>query len=305
MLIKNTRNEIDNIFALKSSNGAYKIKTISSEFPAWVFTSNDEYGVFFDYDGDSINESFSKVTIRNDQLIIGESEKHNVLLLTCFDKTYRKEFSFLCEEFISPGENGENRYQLLRQPLNWWRKWKELMGNAQGNKMVYDVVGELSALLKLFDLGEKPYWSAVGLSIHDIEAQSASYEIKSSIIKDRSVIHISNQFQLQSGIPLFLIFTRLEKSLSGDSIDDLMDKIKSYDPGNIQLYEEYLKNKGFVQGNHSRKIKYSVLERRKYIIDDDFPKITEEMFKDNKYPSNITHLEYDVNLDGIKYINWK
>ncbi len=305
MLTKGIRKEIDNFFALKSSKGAYAISSLGRSFPAWVITTDDEYGVCIDYEGENINESFSKVSIRNSELLINGKDKHKALLLTCTDFSYRKEFSFICEEFVFPGERGENRAELLSHPLNWWRRWKELMGNTQKNKMVYDVVGELSALLKLLSSKDDPYWSATGLSTHDIETSTASYEVKSSIVKDRSVIHVNSQFQLQSGRPLYLIFTRLEESLSGDSIDDLMGEIKKYDLNNISAYEEYLSQKGFKPGNHSRKIKYSILERRKILVNSEFPKITEDMFKEEKYPSHITHIEYDVDLDGLDYENWK
>ena len=48
---------------------------------------------------------------------------------------------------------------------------------------------------------------------------------------------------------------------------------------------------------------YKVLEIRKYNIDDRFPKIVSNNFKDNKIPENIINIKYVIDLDGIEYEN--
>ena len=51
-------------------------------------------------------------------------------------------------------------------------------------------------------------------------------------------------------------------------------------------------------------MKYKILEKRKYVVDEKFPCITRESFKNNCLPSGITQIVYTVDLDAVKYTAW-
>ena len=58
------RDEIEKRFALQSDFSAYKLQNLEPEYPAWVIrSSNGEYGVAIEYDGDDIFEMFSGATL--------------------------------------------------------------------------------------------------------------------------------------------------------------------------------------------------------------------------------------------------
>lgn len=305
MTINKLRKEIEGYFALKTGYGAYEIENLETDNRAWVLLSNSEYGVFFEYAGEEINETFSGVRLKSDIKILEDEGTINVLVLSCGEKELRNEFSLICENFVDTGEDGNHRMQIARNPLSWWKRWCELLGNVQGNKMVYDIVGELYSVLKLCETNKKPFWSATGLSSHDIETETDSFEVKSTLNKEKRSIHVSSQFQLSADKPLYLIFTRLEASENGKSIDDILYEISKYQPDKTVSYNKYLEEKGYSKGNHSRKKKFVILERRKYSIDEAFPSITEDSFCNGKIPDNIMHIEYDVSLDGLDFENWK
>lgn len=298
------KNEIEKYFALKSGYGAYKVEIPSDGSFFWTFNDGTEYGVFFEYQGDDIFERFSGTELKSDFKIIEGTGPVRVIMLACKIYSLRNEFSLLCEDFADPGNNGEKRNQILNNPLHWWEQWKNLLGNSQKNKRVYDVIGELLALLRLCELGKSPFWSAAELSSHDIETADESYEVKSTLSKSMSHIHANSQYQLSSEKSVYLIFTRMEKSAEGHSIDDLIKKIEAYQPEYIIKYRAYLIENGFEEGNHSRKVRYKMLERRKLLIDESFPHIDEKLFIDGKLPDRVTHLEYDVDIDGLEYVNW-
>lgn len=302
------RNEIRQYFALRSGNSAYVIDSVGKDYPAWVIRKNGRFGVCVLYDGEDVYEAFAGATLHNEILNIEKYGDQNVLLLTSDNNHLRDEFSVICEDFVIAGDRGKKRLSITANPLRWWEKWKALLGDAESSKMVFDVVGELWAVIKLFELGKKPYWSAAKLNSHDIElldGAEESYEVKSTLNKTVSVIHVSSQFQFKSEKPLYLVFTRLEESEIGLCIDDLIEIIKKKDPHRIVEYENYLESHGFGKGNHYRKRKYVILERNKYIVDDSFPRITDDSFKGNMIPQGITHLEYTVSLDGLPHENWK
>lgn len=307
--MKNTvRNEIEQYFALHSGSSAYVIDSVGQDYPAWVIKKNGSFGVFVLYDGQDIYEAFAGATLQSEQLNIEGCGDKNVLMLTSENNNLRNEFSLICEDFVIAGDRGKKRLSIVGNPLGWWEKWKALLGDIESSKMVYDIVGELWAVVKLFKLGKKPYWSASKLNSHDIELlddSGESYEVKSTLNKTISIIHVSSQFQFDSAKPLYLVFTRLEESESGLCIDDLLEMIEKKDPQRIAEYNNYLESHGFGKGNHYRKRKYVILERNKYVVDDSFPRITDSTFKGNSLPKGITHLEYTVSLDGLPHENWK
>lgn len=45
-------------------------------------------------------------------------------------------------------------------------------------------------------------------------------------------------------------------------------------------------------------------EKRKYEVDDTFPKITKASFKDDHIPESITQITYTIDLDGLEYTVW-
>ena len=302
------RNEIMQYFALRSGNSAYVIDSVGKDYPAWVIRKNGIFGVFVLYEGQDVYEAFAGATLHNEKLTIEGAGDQNVLMLTSANNNLRNEFAVICEDFVVVGDHGEKRLSITDNPLGWWAKWKSLLGDAESSKMVFDIVGELWAVLKLFELGRAPYWSASKLNSHDIElldGSEESYEVKSTLNKTKSEIHVSSQFQFDSEKTLYLVFTRMEESESGLCIDDLMEKIEKADPHRIAEYNSYLETHGFGKGNHYRKKKYVILERSKYVVDDAFPRITTNSFKENILPQGITHLEYTVSLDGLSHENWR
>ena len=68
--------------------------------------------------------------------------------------------------------------------------------------------------------------------------------------------------------------------------------------------ESQLTISGFENGRSIRNKKYRIIEKRKYKINDNFPKITNESFKDNKFPKSIVKINYTIDLDGIEYQAW-
>ena len=85
----------------------------------------------------------------------------------------------------------------------------------------------------------------------------------------------------------------MEESLEGVSINDVKAILvsKGYDENKLEIE---LERQGFEKGTSIRNKKYKVLEKRKYEVNDSFPKIVQESFKDDKYPQlNCSYRIYD------------
>ncbi len=295
--------EIREGFASLTTNGAQLLSTLPHEYPAYVLRTNDGFGVALEVEGEfEISERFNSCRFHTAQLRM-EGELKNYLLLDSMFEDYRYEFASLCAEFVEPGENGKNRDAILTDPYKWWERWRELVGNTSREKRVYNVIAEMLALVEKYRNDRSTEWAATKSGSHDIECASESCEVKSTIKRYGATVTISGQHQLEHIKPLWLYFCRMEESLEGVSINDVNKTLVSigYDENKL---ETELERQGFEKGSNIRNKKYKILEKRKYEVNDSFPKIVQESFKGDKYPASVVHIEYTVDLDGIEYTSW-
>jgi len=276
--------------------GLRALSQLPPEYSGYTFRQGVEYGVAVESDSDKdLYEEASQITIKRlNNLGV------NYIALSCCDEEFRNEFAHFAAYFLIPGENGDNRKQLLGAPVKWWEGWIGMLGNRIGQRQCYDTIAEMMSLEEMYKLDHSIKWTASQAGSHDIESDSISIEVKSTIKKSETTVTISSQFQLASVKPLQLWYYRMEASDQGLSINDMKSKLMDagYDEG---LIESQLCKRGFMPGNSSRERKYALLERRKYIIDEDFPRIVESSFKNNIYPKNIIKILYTIDLEGINY----
>lgn len=281
-------------------NGLRKIGYLPEEYCAYTYRNAGIYGLAIEFPGDAeINEAANEVVYCT-QTLLKESGEQKFLLLTCLDEEYRNVFAELSYSFVDPGLDGEKRESLIKDPILWWNRWTELLGDRKSKKGSYDVLAELLALDYLYQKDNTAYWSASESGTHDIESQSQSYEVKSTIKKSESRITISSRFQLESANKMELFFFRLECSMSGFSINDVVESLDKhgYDRN---LLESQLEGKGFVKGRSIRGVKYAILEVRRFEVDEKFPKIVEKSFKNDVFPKNIIKILYTIELEGLDY----
>lgn len=295
--------EIRDSFASMTSNGAIKISSLSAEFPAFIIRIPDGYGVAIPVGKEmEVAENFNRCKFRTGLLSIDGTPSNFLMLISAFEE-YRYEFASLCAELVSPGEDGKDRKALLACPLNWWKRWKELVGNDIKDRAIYSIIAELLVLEHKFITDQTAEWAATRMGSHDIECAKESGEVKSTCKRYGAEITIAGQHQLVHTKPLYLYFLRMEESQEGISINDMKARLiqAGYNPGKIELE---LQQQGLEHGASIRNLKYKVLEKRKYIVDESFPCITREKFKNNQPPAGITQIIYTVDLDAINYTAW-
>lgn len=284
--------------------GLREIEYLSKEYPAWSFKIRNEYGVAIKNTNKiSICENFANCKIKNSIFIDKYGKEMDMLVLSCSIDSFRYQFAIMCAYFIDPGENGEERKKILEKPFQWWDEWRTLVGNTILNKKPYSVLGELLVLEELIKKGEKVTWTGASSGTYDIESQTSNYEVKSTIKKYESTITINSQYQLESEKEMTLYFCRLEKSTSGYSIDSVLESLVSLGY-NRNILEQNLKRMNLENGSSIRKEKYKILEKRKYNINSEFPKITEKSFVNGIIPKSIIHITYTIDLDGLTYSRW-
>ena len=281
--------------------GLRRIKCLN-EWGAFTYRQNGEFGLAIKFDSEKdVYEEANEVVLYTTNLTIGQ-ETERYLMLACCDEQYRNKFAELSRDFVEPGENGEARKILLGDPYTWWNNWVGLLGDRKTNRKCYDTIAEMLALDYLYSNDNSTVWMASEAGTHDIETNTNSFEVKSTIKKSETTVSISSQHQLESSNQLYLIYFRMEKSLSGYSINDVAASLVShgYDVG---LLESQLENRGFKKGSSIRDMKYTVLETRNYTVDSEFPKIVKSSFKNDTFPKNVIKILYTIDLAGIPYIS--
>lgn len=297
-----TLEEIREYFAA-TQNGARVLKSLPPEFTAMVIRNDESYGVAIEFDDErDISEKFANSRLFTQNLGISGTEK-KYLILNCALDSLRYEFATVCTQFVEPGLNGTDRKKLLLNPLSWWKQWRELLGNSITNHDAYNVIAEMMVLENLYRRDKSVEWTAVIAGSHDIESNDGSYEVKSTVKRYGAMITISSQHQLKSLKRLYLYFCRLERSKEGVSINDMRDKLIQ-DGYDREKMEQQLYQLGYEKGASIREEKYKALEKRKYEVDDRFPKIVETSFKGNHLPNSVIHITYTIDLDGLEYTVW-
>lgn len=288
--------EIRKWFATGNPDSSYVIESLDPEYRAYVVLWPDEFGVAMKYSGSVVNEDFAHAKMYSRYMNIAE-ELDNYLFLVSDYKPARNEFAAICENFVEPGRDGEVRIAILRNPSEWWKKWKRIIGNAVHESMPYSVLGEMLILDYFLQKGEKADWTGPEFGLHDLLTSEADYEVKSTLSHHGRKIEIHGEFQLTKNRPLYLAFCRFEEnSMEGISINDAVIKLCS-DGMEEDVLNSKLGKIGYPLGKSSRNEKYRVVESLLYPVDDIFPCIKPSLFKGDVIPAGISDISYRVDLD--------
>lgn len=202
-----------------------------------------------------------------------------------------------------------NRERLIANPREWAETTASLIGNETSDTKPYPYVAELFLFNQLTEAGllrcPATEWRGPEAGVHDFELANSSIEVKAHLHADGKnkpnevVISSGTQLRKSGNKPLYLAFFKMEET--GDL--SLETCVRSAAQHHAIIIEK-LSKQGLVEGDHSWPKAYHLLgEPQVYEIKEEFPRITEEMFKGDKIPYGITKLIYHVSLQNIPSCN--
>lgn len=290
--------EIRHVLKNAFRDGFWDIRNLPDGYPAQIFLEGNEFGVsIFTSNSADIDESFSEIRIKSSSCSRNGVPGTRISLISDYRQGIDV-FSIVCADFVSPGENGEKREALLEDPLSWWEKWKKSIGNRNVDCQPYDVLGEVLSYLHLRESDPGMKWEGCSFSVVDIIGTNSDYEVKSTVDRTKLEITVSSKFQLEKREnPLYLVYCIFERSESGLSLEDVLNSVSSEDRA---MLLENIRKRG-QSGTQALTTKYRLVEMRVYPVDEKFPKITSESFKDNKIPAGIKSIQYVTDLSGLSY----
>jgi hypothetical protein len=298
----NLVDRIREYYASIIDNKIRKIEGLPTEYPAYVFKFNNEYGVCIPFENTTdFSENFNNSRIRTLDVHF-EGTNQRVLFFSSKSFNLREQFAVISTYFVDPGIDGFSRKQLIKDPEKWVMSWIDLLGNAKKNKKYYSVLGELYALNRLFSIDKMIIWTGAAAGTHDLESSLSCFEVKSTILKYDTYVTISSQNQLYSDKQIFLVFVRLEKSPYGVSINSVVKEIidKGYDSKNLEVG---LSKHGLYFTKRQRNEKFNVLECRIFKIDDEFPKMDLNNLINIVNKEHIIKITYTIDLTGLNFVD--
>lgn len=299
--------EIRNHFVAIGNNVAIPL-SLPADFQAWVIHTGTKIGVAIPCKlRDDFYEYFASVQIEYlPNAGFKGVVKELLFLYVDNNEVPVRELSFnfaaICSDFVSPGDNGKNRKDIVKSPVRWWKKWKELVGNSNSEKTVHGLVGELYFYYWLLRQGKDPQWTGCKYQKIDFICSGDNYEVKSTISPYSNEVIVHGQFQLllEGNKPLNLIFCRFEERKDGESIDSLLDKLCKFGVKRSVL-ENDVGKLGYKKGLYDRKRRFKLLEMKQYQVDGKFPRIVANSFKNNKLPLGIIRVQYSIDLSNLPF----
>ena len=276
---------------------------LPDDYKAWVVRWNGKIGVAVPYDsGEDVYSSFAEIEVES-CTINGEQVLYLFIHAENNDKQWRSlAFANICENFVSPGDDGSNRELVTHHTQEWCAKWKELLGNASSEIPVHAVVGEMMVYRWLLKQGVKPEWTASNHTRLDFMSNDAAWEVKSTLTHTDLQITVNGHKQLagKPGCSLNLMFCRMEPNPEGESVNDMVENLTVLGVDRDML-EDALTGLGLKIGAFARKERFSLIEMRRYPVNEKFPKLTEESFVGGKLPNGIIKINYVIDLANLEY----
>lgn len=299
--------EIKSYFVHGGKDHSFKISGLLTGYEAYVTKTSGMTGVFIPcIYNEKLHEKFAKVELQYLPKIILNGQETSGFYLYMNDKeaTARilREFATICSNFVDPGEKGLNRKNIVENPLEWWKAWKLIIGNANREKMVYALIGEMMVYHYLLQQGSGYTWTGADKKRIDFVNGIEDVEVKSTTKRNGEEITVHGVFQMSlcDNAKLSVLFCRLEENPKGKSINNMIDILVA-DGCDRNYLEQVVADCGFMDGASDRNIPYLLLEARKYPVNDAFPKITPAAFAGGAIPSGISNLQYTVDLANLQY----
>ncbi|MEK9507675.1 PD-(D/E)XK motif protein [Gemmatimonadota bacterium Y43] len=182
-------------------------------------------------------------------------------------------------------------------------RWRELLARAPGRLAENTIIGlmaELDLLHQLVELNPSAMdaWTGPDGAVHDFVRGAVSVEVKASVSNSEPAIRVHGERQLlvEDG-QLVLTWTRLQRDSAGESVFEVVGRIVDAGVASDAIWLE-LGRIGVsreLQGELGA-YRYKVTERRRYRVDEQFPKITPESFREGVVPAGTSRIDYTVDL---------
>lgn len=239
----------------------------------------------------------------NDGVFYSELRQNTGLIyldITVLNVDFKDNFIMIVSDIIFRCFESNHNVKLVIERYQSWREFIKLLSLP---KTDVGLLGELFLLNYLIDqnISNVQSWTGPEFSTHDFNLGDKFVEVKTTTNKYKNLISINGVLQLNNNDSLALCFIRVEKNMAnGNSLKDLVkqiaEKLNSVDRS---IFDNKLRRFNAILENSNEK--YIATKVNVYEVDENFPKINENSFKNNRVPKGISYLSYMVDLSNLEY----
>ena len=233
-------------------------------------------------------------------------EEKKSFFITIFSKetSLNEPFTYLISLIIKNIDYGLSPTLATKEAIEKFQKLFKSFGKLPPENQIVGLLGELFFVDQILKI-KNDYWKGwikpektidYTYSEIDVEIKSSSYSGE-----DKITINRLNQLQYIKNRSRYLYYSSFIINPEGElSVPDLVDNILSQIDDKDGFREKLSKTK-YKFGDKSLWLekRYSHLETIVFKVDENFPRINSDSFKDNKIPDGITNIKYDLALNTI------
>ncbi len=289
-------------------------RRISSELNHDLFWITDNYGNYgLSIESKYINDQQNEIIeLKGFNIYLENLSETTRLYLVLVEKSEWEIFYCICKDLVNAAETlskGNDERKLIPILNTRLLRWREILQKDSLRMMSIEqqmgLFGELNCLYDFAKTREVRdsviAWVGCESGKQDFLFDSLAVEVKSKRSSSGNKVHISSLEQLHCDkTPLYLLVYSLTNADSGDSIQDMVEKIKLIiQEGDLKLslnFERKLMDYGYVyeiQGEHL--LKFVIDKKQVYFVSDTFPKINPHslfpQIKDIRYSVDLSHCE--------------
>ncbi len=191
----------------------------------------------------------------------------------------------------------------LKLVIERYQSWREFINLISVPKTDIGLLGELFFLKFIIEnnISNIHSWTGPEFATHDFKLHEKFIEIKTTLSKYKNLISINGMLQLNNNQETALCLIRVEKeNTNGFSIKELVSDIsEKLNSPERAAFENKLKR--FSKIVEQSTDKFIMKVNQIYPVDEDFPKISDSSFKNDRVPKGISYISYLVDLSNLDY----
>lgn len=238
-------------------------------------------------------------------------QTHTYVGLVCLKPHLNRLFGYIVEDVL------QELRQLPQAPdaaaARVLNRWRDLLNrpvlSALSLSIQVGLYGELWCLREMIRVHPSytSAWSGPFGTRHDFTGLTGAVEVKSLLTPDGWIVDIHGHDQLEppnANAQLRLLLLRCELQPTGESLQDLITSLLEVG-ADAAAIQDGLLSLGISAALLERytETRFSVIDARMYLVDDDFPRVVSSSFVNGHLPDGVIRLNYRLSLENVTPIS--
>lgn len=189
--------------------------------------------------------------------------------------------------------------------LDRYKSWRDFIKLISLPKTDIGLLGELFFLNLLIDrnISNIHSWTGPEFATHDFNLGSKFVEIKTTTSKYKNLISVNGLLQLNNSDQTTLCLIRVEKDVSrGKSLQDLVSEISvKLNSPDRAVFDTKINRYNAILDMSTDKFVFTMCNF--FPVDENFPRISHDSFKNDRVPKGISYISYMVDLSNVEFYN--